>query len=121
MPAFQRTVALCLLGLGTISLGLAQDSKPITNGDVIAMFKAGLAESTIVLAIQHGPTKCDTSPAALIDLKREGVSQAILDAMLKAQSNTRTADGISGRYVGRENSANILDLRPDGTYSLAEN
>lgn len=63
------------------------ERKPLANDDVVSMVKAGLAEATIVLAIQHGPTAFDTSPQALIALHREGVPQAVLDAMLTAGSS----------------------------------
>ncbi len=33
------------------------------------MTKAGIGEQTIILTIQRGPVKFDTSPQALIDLK----------------------------------------------------
>jgi len=49
------------------------EKKPLTNADVISMVKAGLAESTVVLAIQHSATNFDTSPEALISLKSQGV------------------------------------------------
>ena len=66
--------------------------KPLTNADVIGMVKAGLAESTIVLAIQRGgATDFDTSPKALISLKDQGVPQKVLDAMLTAGSEKTTA------------------------------
>lgn len=60
------------------------EKKPLTNDDVISMVKAGLPESTIVLAIQHSSTAFDTSPQALISLQGAGVPQAILNAMLTA-------------------------------------
>ncbi len=51
---------------------------PFANTDVICMVKAGLDESTIVLAIEQKPTAAfDTSPDALTELKKTGVSQAI--------------------------------------------
>jgi hypothetical protein len=68
----------------------AEDKKPLTNADVIRMVKAGLAESTIVLSIQHSPAVFDTSPEALISLKRLGVTQKVLDAMLTAGSEKPT-------------------------------
>ncbi len=61
-----------------------QSKKVLTNADVVSMVKAGLAESTIILAIQHSPNSFDTSPQALIELKTKGISQRILDAMLTA-------------------------------------
>lgn len=60
----------------------------ITNDDVISMTKAGIGEQTIILAIQRGPVKFDTSPQALIALKGAGVSDKVLNAMLGPVSNT---------------------------------
>ncbi len=60
--------------------------KPLTNDDVISMVKAGLAESTIILSIQHSSTVFDTSPRTLISLQRQGVPQKVLDAMITAES-----------------------------------
>jgi len=78
--------------------GQAQKSekKPLTNADVVAMVKAGLGESTIVLAIQHSASDFDTSPQALIALKNEGVSQKVLDAMLTPGTEKKTATAVAG-------------------------
>jgi hypothetical protein len=46
------------------------------------MTKSGLAEQTIILMIQESATKFDTSPEAIIDLKKAGVSDAVLNAIL---------------------------------------
>jgi hypothetical protein len=54
----------------------------ITNSDVISMTKAGIGEQTIILAIQRGPVKFETSPQALIALKAGGVSDLVLNAIL---------------------------------------
>jgi hypothetical protein len=56
----------------------------ITNSDVISMTKAGIGERTIMLAIQHGPVKFNTSPQALIALKQAGVSDQVLNEILSA-------------------------------------
>jgi hypothetical protein len=70
-----------------VSAGIAQESrKALTNSDVVDMSKAGLPEATIVLAIQKGPTSFDTSPQVLIQLKNQGVSAGVLDAMLQASA-----------------------------------
>jgi len=57
----------------------------MTNADVVEMVKAGLAESTIILAVQQSEPNFDTSPKALIELSKQGVSQKIMDAMLQPQ------------------------------------
>lgn len=61
----------------------AQEAKSLTNADVVAMLKAGLPEATVILAIQKGPTNFDTSPQALIQLKNQGVSPKVMDAMIQ--------------------------------------
>ncbi len=82
-----RTATLVVVvGLSVALLCFGRQPKPITNADVENMVKAGLAESTILLAIRGGPTALDTSPAALVQLKKAGVSSAILEAMLRASS-----------------------------------
>lgn len=58
--------------------------KALTNADIIAMVKASLPENTIILAIQQGPTEFDTSAQKLIELKNQGISPKILDAMIQA-------------------------------------
>ena len=61
-----------------------QQHKAVTNADVVAMVEAGLPENTIILAIHKGPSDFDTSAQALIQLKNQGVSPGIMDAMLQA-------------------------------------
>lgn len=68
---------------------MAQQTKAsMTNADIVEMAKAGLPESTIILAIQQSQTNFDTSPQALIQLKKQGVSQKVLEAMLQPQAMT---------------------------------
>lgn len=81
----QRICALFLICLFLIPAMLGQSSKkPLTNTDVVDMVHAGLAESTVVLSIKNSGTNFDTSPRALIELKKSGVSQNVMDAMLAA-------------------------------------
>lgn len=58
--------------------------KALTNGDVVALFKAGLGEELVVSKIQQAPKETlDVSTDALIQLKKDGISKSILDAMVK--------------------------------------
>jgi len=77
----------------------------ITNSDVISMTKAGIGEQTIILAIQRGPVKFDTSPQALITLKGAGVSDQVLNAML---SGTRGGN-LEGNSSPTFKSSEIID------------
>ena len=88
--------------------GQAQNAarKPLTNDDVVGMLKAGLAENTIVLAIQHSSTAFDTSPQALIALHNQAVPPTVIDAMLKAGSEkstfTRRVRGVPRVHAGQD-------------------
>jgi len=81
-----------LLGIFILALSIAfcsgqapSQKKPLTNADVLQMVKAGLAEGVIVAAIQSNPANYDTSPTALIDLNKQGVSAKVQEAILAAQ------------------------------------
>ncbi|HKY43208.1 MAG TPA: hypothetical protein VJM50_08935 [Pyrinomonadaceae bacterium] len=78
---FAATLCILFHCLSTVG---QEAKKPLTNPDVIEMSKAGLSDSTIILAIQKGPTQFDTSPRALIQLKNQGLSPAVIDAMIQA-------------------------------------
>src|ERR1044072_2205524 len=78
-------LALCMLLVCSGAIA-QQEKKPLTNNDIVIMVKAGLAESTIILAVQQAPANFDTSPDALIQLKNQGASSKILDAVLQAQA-----------------------------------
>ena len=83
-------LALCFF-VSQLAMGQAAPNA-ITNSDVISMTKAGIGEQTIILAIQHGPDKFDTSPQALIALKGAGVSDQVLNAILaSANSKNQTS------------------------------
>lgn len=60
----------------------------MTNADVVEMVKAGLPESTIIIAIQQSELNFDISTKALIELSKQGVSQKIMEAMLQPKVTT---------------------------------
>lgn len=70
---------LMLIPLGVLGQGR---TKPLTNGDVIAMVKGGLAESTIIGVIRNQGGNFDVSASALIKLHQQGVSPKIMSAMI---------------------------------------
>jgi hypothetical protein len=77
--------------------------RTMTNADVVEMLKAGLPESTIVLSISQGPSNFDTSPQSLIQLKKEGATPGILDAMLKAGSPPPSNPAVTNTVVSPGN------------------
>jgi hypothetical protein len=94
-----RKLAVLLL-FHSVSQAFFGQSNPtaVTNSDLIRMANAGIADQTIILAIQRGPTMLDTSPQALILLKKAAVSDEVLSATLaatKSQSQPHTQPGQS--------------------------
>jgi len=97
-------LALVLIAcIGLSAQTQKSEKKRLTNADIAAMVKAGLAESTIILVIQHSESDFDTSPQALIALKNGGVSQKVLDAMLTAGAEKAAAPaGPTGTQWSRD-------------------
>lgn len=58
-------------------------AEKLTNKDLVEMSKSGLPESIILAKIKSSGGSFDTSPAALLELKKEGVSDAVILAVLQ--------------------------------------
>jgi hypothetical protein len=60
------------------------EEAPFSNKDVLALTKANLGDSVVIAKIQQAPSEgLDVSADALISLKKNGVSQPIIEAMIK--------------------------------------
>jgi len=58
--------------------------KPLTNEDVVAMVKADLGDEVVLSKIDQAPREAlDVSTDALVKLRKQGVSKAVLDAMVR--------------------------------------
>lgn len=58
--------------------------KPLTNEDVVAMVKADLGDDVVLSKIAQAPREAlDVSTDALVKLRKQGVSKAVLDAMVR--------------------------------------
>jgi hypothetical protein len=80
-------ITLCLLIGGTFAAQAQsrQDEGPMTNAEIIKLVKAGFKEKTIVLIISSRIPNFDLSSDRMIQLKRAGVSENIIVAMLARQ------------------------------------
>lgn len=76
---------MLLLVLG-VAQAIAEEAKPMTNADVVEMVKAGLPESTVVLSVKSSESAFDTDAAALIELSKQKVPTAVVEAMIRAAS-----------------------------------
>jgi hypothetical protein len=84
------TLILAAGALLTSSLQAQNGPKPLTNDDVVAMVKGGLGESTVISAIGSQDTNFDISATALLQLKKNGVTPRIMDAVLVATKSKTT-------------------------------
>lgn len=60
----------------------------LTNASVVKLVKAGFKEKTVITIISNRPNVFDLEPEQLIQLKRQGVSENIILAMLATQDAT---------------------------------
>jgi hypothetical protein len=72
------------------TLAIAQNpAKPLTNEDVIAMMSGGLPEGVIIGAIAANDVNFDVSVNGLLALKKAGVGDKVVEAMLAAEAKKR--------------------------------
>jgi hypothetical protein len=68
------------------------DEAPLTNASVIKLVRAGFKEKTLVAIINSRPVRFDLSPDRLIELKKSGVTERVILAMLARDENMLVAD-----------------------------
>src|SRR6266478_1333319 len=68
----------------------AQVQKPLTNDDVIKLAQMGFGDEVIQKAIQAHAPAFDISPEGLSALKKAGVSEKMIAAILDRQSQAVT-------------------------------
>ena len=56
--------------------------EPLTNASVVKLVRAGFREKTVVAIIGARPVNFDLSPERLIELKKNGVSERVILAMI---------------------------------------
>ena len=86
----KKRFLLCAIGLFLLTPSLAAafsgdaDITPLNNKDVLRMVQSHLSEEAIINTIRSSPCTFDTFPPVLLDMKRRGVPDAILQAMIEA-------------------------------------
>lgn len=94
-----------LLAVVCSSLAFGGEGRPMTNQDVIKMVRAKLPEKTIVMTVESATPDFDTSADGVIKLTSAGVPNAVVQAVIKAQSGDKeagmsvaTASGLAGAH-----------------------
>jgi hypothetical protein len=92
MKPLLKYAGLVLLFFMTSSAMAQSPSSPMTNGSVIKLVRAGFKEKTVVAVIHSRPNRFDLEPERLIELKRNGVSENIILAMLSQSESLFAGD-----------------------------
>jgi hypothetical protein len=87
--------------------GLGQSAEaPLTNNSVVKLVRAGFREKTVIAIIRSRPSRFELAPERLIELKKSGVSERIILAMLAREEAVAVAsedwedDGFFGEGGG---------------------
>ena len=87
-------LVLCLLISCVMVCAQSRDTAPLTNASVVKLVKAGFKDKSIITIIASRPVTFDLSTEQLIELKRVGVSEKVILAMLYRQEGTEFSDEI---------------------------
>ena len=96
-----------MLGLLLATPGFAQEV--LTNQLVVDMVKAGLSERVVVAKIRTSPTNFDTGTDALIALKKNGVPEKVIEAMM---SPTAAPSAAPAAPAGAPPAASVAAVPP---------
>jgi hypothetical protein len=79
-------LAALLIAIGAPAIALAHpmDVTPLSNKDVLMMVEKKLTPEVIIQTIKTSPCTFDTFPSVMKELKRRGVPEEVLEAMIDA-------------------------------------
>ena len=81
---FLFLAAMIALGAPVISLAHPLDVTPLNNKDILQMVERKVSAEAIVQTIKSSPCTFDTFPSVMKELKRRGVPEEVLEAMIDA-------------------------------------
>ena len=88
------SVSLILFLIATCAVAVAQsnNSTPLNNKEIIKLVKAGFKEKSIIAIISSRPSHFDLSTDRMIELKRNGVSEKVILAMINHEQGGDFSD-----------------------------
>jgi hypothetical protein len=102
----------------------ADADAPLTNAAIIKLARAKFSDKMIVAVIHARAAKFDLAPDKLIELKKNGVSERVILAMLGRGGDDQLADARTGRNVEDDSFFDGLDAptrKPDAGTSSGRN
>jgi hypothetical protein len=90
-----RLTLVSIISCGAFLSSQAQQPAevPLTNSAVVKLVRAGFREKTVIAIIHNRPNQFKLDPDRLIELKRSGVSENIILAMLARDESFAFSDG----------------------------
>lgn len=80
---FARLVVIAAICVaGSMSSYAQRAEAPLTNASIVKLVRAGFKEKTVIAIIHNRPNRFNLDPDRLIELKRNGVSDNVILAML---------------------------------------
>jgi hypothetical protein len=112
-----RLLLVAITCIATLGVSHAQYSNdlPLTNASVVKLVRAGFKEKTVIAIINSRPNRFSLDPDKLIELKRSGVNENIILAML-AQNDSfidSEDDWSTDSMLGRRSGTNRQDGSQD--------
>ena len=126
---FSRSLllVLCLLISCASVWAQSDNNAPLTNASIVKLVKAGFKEKSIITIIASKPVSFDLSTDRLIELKRTGVTEKVILAMMARQEgndfsdeawtdeeffnqSTNAAKGSSSTKPGNSNDGSSTDI-----------
>lgn len=91
---FSRSLllVLCLLISSASAWAQSDNNAPLTNASIVKLVKAGFKEKSIITIIASKPVSFDLSTDRLIELKRTGVTEKVILAMMYRQQGENFSD-----------------------------
>ncbi len=110
------TTICCLASLSSQAQQSAE--VPLTNSAVVKLVRAGFKEKTVIAIIRNRPNRFNLDPDRLIELKRNGVSENIILAMLAQDESFVLADDDwpdDSRFRGNRSGDRNANGQPGGS------
>lgn len=110
--------AASLAAAATLSFAASAPAlaETLDNATIVQLSGIGLGDEAIVAKIQASASNFDVSTDALIGLKQQGVSSAVIAAMIEASNTTKASSAVSASI----DSPDPMVPHPSGVYLLAD-
>ena len=119
---FFSLILLVILCFGSKSVTPAQQREtPLSNAAVIKLVRAGFKEKTIISIVRSRPNRFTLDPDRLIELKRNGVSENIILAMLAQDGPFEISDDDWPDNFSSERRNSKPDPRAEGGVDIFGN